>query len=663
VTIFYVATNGSDSGTGSATSPWRTISKAMKANLQPGDEVVVRSGTYKESVVISKDGSAADYITLRSEVPGGAKIEVPSGKAHAIQINANYVEVDGFEVSGASRSGISGNHVHHVKVTNNVAHDNATAGIYFGHSEFLSVEGNVTYKNASSGVTSGISIHYAQNVSGDTKTEGFRIVVRNNISYDNVTKGDGAHTDGNGIIIDDFLAAKSSTLPAYTYPTLVEGNVVYQNGGAGIQVFHSDYVTVRNNTAWHNNVDLQSDSAWRGELQNTASSHNAWVNNIAVADPKIHSDNTALANLSYRGAVNKDVVWHNNLTFNGTPGQASIMTNNGNAVPSAANGNKLGVDPKFVQAPFDFHLRPGSPAIDGGTNRHGLAPIDRDGDARVVGTVDIGAYETGGGTGGSGNEKPHSVALTGKTIAETASAGTVVGQLSAVDPDGDTITFSVSGDSRFTVNGGAHIVVAQGASLAVDGEQTVPLTITADDGKGGVTSASISIVILDTSTGATIVGDSLANQLSGGAGDDKVYGRAGGDKLYGGAGKDYLDGGSGNDQLQGGLGKDVLLGGTGADTFVFASLSHAGKGSGRDVVSDFSRSGGDKIDLRDVDANAKLSGDQAFSFIGTKAFSGKAGELKYQDGIVAGDVNGDRAADFQIEIANDHALSSGDFLL
>ena len=87
MTTYYVSTNGSDSGKGTSGSPWKTISKAMKANLKSGDEVVVRSGTYKEGVHISKDG-----ITLRSEVPGGAKIDPPWDKI-GINIGANYVTV------------------------------------------------------------------------------------------------------------------------------------------------------------------------------------------------------------------------------------------------------------------------------------------------------------------------------------------------------------------------------------------------------------------------------------------------------------------------------------------------------------------------------------------------------------------------------------------
>ena len=108
MTTYYVSTNGSDSENGASGSPWRTISKAMKANLKPGDEVVVRSGTYKELVTINEDGAAGRYITLRSEVPGGAKIDVPDGKSYGIHVTGNYVKVEGFEVYGSTRSGIIG---------------------------------------------------------------------------------------------------------------------------------------------------------------------------------------------------------------------------------------------------------------------------------------------------------------------------------------------------------------------------------------------------------------------------------------------------------------------------------------------------------------------------------------------------------------------------
>jgi len=62
--------------------------------------------------------------------------------------------------------------------------------------------------------------------------------------------------------------------------------------------------------------------------------------------------------------------------------------------------------------------------------------------------------------------------------------------------------------------------------------------------------------------------------------------------------------------------------------------------------------GAHDIELSDIDAKAGRAGDQAFKFIGGKGFSGAAAELNCKNGIVSGDVNGDKTADFQIEVAN-----------
>ena len=51
----------------------------------------------------------------------------------------------------------------------------------------------------------------------------------------------------------------------------------------------------------------------------------------------------------------------------------SVNNDGGNSVPTVANGNMLGVDPKFVQAATDFHLQGSSPALDAGPSGYGLA--------------------------------------------------------------------------------------------------------------------------------------------------------------------------------------------------------------------------------------------------------------------------------------------------
>jgi Ca2+-binding RTX toxin-like protein len=156
----------------------------------------------------------------------------------------------------------------------------------------------------------------------------------------------------------------------------------------------------------------------------------------------------------------------------------------------------------------------------------------------------------------------------------------------------------------------------------------------------------------------TLGGDARNNVLSGRDGNDQLLGRAGADRLFGGAGNDRLDGGAGNDVLEGGAGADVLIGGYGEDTFQFRSTGDTAPGS-RDIVSDFVR-GVDRIDLRLIDANVNISGDQAFSFICDRNFSGKAGEMHFVNHVLSGDVNGDSIADVAIYIRGT-APSSSDF--
>ena len=64
-TNYYVATNGSDSNSGTINNPWRNISKAVSV-LQAGDTVFIRAGTYFDWVNLGEgnSGNATNgYIT------------------------------------------------------------------------------------------------------------------------------------------------------------------------------------------------------------------------------------------------------------------------------------------------------------------------------------------------------------------------------------------------------------------------------------------------------------------------------------------------------------------------------------------------------------------------------------------------------------------------
>jgi Ca2+-binding RTX toxin-like protein len=210
-----------------------------------------------------------------------------------------------------------------------------------------------------------------------------------------------------------------------------------------------------------------------------------------------------------------------------------------------------------------------------------------------------------------------------------------------------------------------------------------------------------------------LVGTDGANIIDGGAGADTMRGGLGDDRYYidnagdraiedSGAGRDRvyttisltldsnledlfargsdainltgnaldntLRGNSAANILTGGAGADDLRGGTGADTFVFRDGDFAGlTPSTSDRIIDFSHSEGDRIDLRQVDADSGLDGTQHFSFIGSDSFHNVAGELRYEiingNTYVYGDTNGDGLADLMIRLDGSHALVSGNFIV
>lgn len=159
-----------------------------------------------------------------------------------------------------------------------------------------------------------------------------------------------------------------------------------------------------------------------------------------------------------------------------------------------------------------------------------------------------------------------------------------------------------------------------------------------------------------------VLGGDGADAIWGGNGNDTLIGDAGADKLQGDAGNDSIAGGAGNDTIDGSAGTDVLGGGSGADLFVFSTLEAKGE-----TIVDFSHAEGDRINLSALDANSVATGNQAFSFLGTGAFTKVAGQLHYEvsgsDSYLAGDTNGDGIADFRILMKGVNSFVASDFLL
>ncbi|MFP5075877.1 calcium-binding protein [Rhizobium sp. YIM 134829] len=175
------------------------------------------------------------------------------------------------------------------------------------------------------------------------------------------------------------------------------------------------------------------------------------------------------------------------------------------------------------------------------------------------------------------------------------------------------------------------------------------------------------LVSIENATGTDsaddIYGSSARNVLRGENGSDLLDGRAGNDDLYGGNGNDDLYGGNGLDDLIGGLGSDYLEGGKGADVFIFDSIRESVVGKNRDVIDDFRASEDDLVDLSGIDANTTRGGNQDFDFIGSGRFTKEAGELRFSNGVLQGDVNGDGRADFEIKLTGVTKMFDSDFVL
>jgi Ca2+-binding RTX toxin-like protein len=267
----------------------------------------------------------------------------------------------------------------------------------------------------------------------------------------------------------------------------------------------------------------------------------------------------------------------------------------------------------------------------------------------------------------------------GNSLANYMDGNKARNHLSGLDGDdvleglaGDDVLTGGAGDDTLNGGGGLDMVRYTEAAAGV----TVDLRLSGSQDTVGAGSDTLSSIeqVSGSSFDDTLHGSGSANILKGEAGADQLFGYSGTDRLTGGDGDDHLDGGRGDDQLHGdagrdeltgGVGRDQLFGGAGADRFVYTAVAQSTvASSGRDIIKDFSRAEGDRIDLGAIDAVAG-GADDPFTWVA--AFSGQAGQLSYRQlgdyGLAQVDLDGDRIADFSISVVGTTALQAGDFVL
>jgi Ca2+-binding RTX toxin-like protein len=171
------------------------------------------------------------------------------------------------------------------------------------------------------------------------------------------------------------------------------------------------------------------------------------------------------------------------------------------------------------------------------------------------------------------NRAPTSLTLDGThMVSENVAKGTLVGTLSSVDPDGDSLAYTMTDNAGglFKLSGN-RIVTASAIDYEKVQKDTVAVVVS-----DGIHTVTKTFTITITDVVETINGSNASQTLEGGIGADKINALGGNDAVYGHGG---------NDALYGGSGKDLLVGGSGKDTFVFDTKLGS---TNIDTIDDFS---------------------------------------------------------------------------
>ncbi len=430
--------NCNNNNPGTLTQPFCNMdpisSKANNGQLFPGDTIFLRTGTFPFVSINNVNGAAGNYIVFinypgeqpvfDAAHPNSATVE------HSFRlINSSYIEINGLEMINAyglyggslrlndsDHNRLLNNHVHHNRqgsnltwtsgieiarssynlIQNNEVHDNNYVGILTVSSnsdpskksvynEYLD---NHVYNNFGMGEHSdGIGFNGAytsnclvsRNLVHDNEDDGIDTwnsnshTITHNIVYNTGGLGQG---DGNGFKLG---GADSGIDPGGHF---VAYNISYNNASDGYDMNGSGGSSLYNNIAYGNGESGMLDT-WRNP---GLSGYNVVKNNIFM--------NNSLANLRVNNAQVTGLDYNLYYQTNGAP---TALFNGTNYYSLSALQNASGMDnnsletmPQFVDlSSYDFHLSPGSPAIDAGD------PTNPGGGLVLGNSSDIGVYEYG----------------------------------------------------------------------------------------------------------------------------------------------------------------------------------------------------------------------------------------------------------------------------
>lgn len=477
-------------------SQFSSIQKAIDVS-RSGDKVQVAAGTYFQHIKLKKgvilEGGWNSGFSRRD--PAGYKTVLDGAKEKGpVVIGADGAILDGFAIMHGSLlvqgdlhmgSGIYCRNTSPL-IRNNIIKENEPSGIFCAHSRARILRNNI-HHNSQAGVfvRKGSNVQIHENTIHHNKYSGIasskfpasKLSAGNNIIYSNERSGinieAASGTILNNLIYDNGMAGIRGNI----MPLVAVNNTVAGNGQAGLSVDDPDAVPDIRNNIFADNNDAGVRTSGKG-----------YANNLFFAN-------------GATGACDPAYLWCVRPQFAGFEDEESYRK----------TGNII-ADPLFVDAGRkNFHLKPGSPAIDAGDRNRKFNdahfPPSLGGDRN-----DMGAYG-GPGTIAEKKRKNHAPrADAGKDRKVTRGSKVILEAGRSSDPDGDSLTYKwtlkkAPAGSRAKIAGSNR---AKALFLAdKPGKYIVQLSVKDRHGLAGKTD-TVTITVPENAPPKAVIGDVLS---------------------------------------------------------------------------------------------------------------------------------------------------------
>ena len=403
---------GSDSNSGSESSPFKTINKAISESI-PGTTILVMDGLYQNNnygtglngtslnnspvVNFNQSGVIGSPITLKNLNGHSPKIQFDGAGGIKFPNGVNNIIVEGFEIEGPSASityeqaiadreykilvseddddntsynhnyfsgkGIWGYGPHNnIIIRNNLVYNTPGSGIRFNDSDYITIENNTVYNTTWWTSSASSAVVYAESISseGDNGSD-IKMIMRGNIIYNNWNRIPFYVTqlpDNNGNVGGNYGTASQNYI--------LDGQGLYVTrsdpGYAGIFLFENN-ICVNNGK---NGINFDHSDSASAIYRNNTLYFNGVHNIIQMQEhgELLHVGNNKVAGIKANGVLNATVVnniivtrdnEYSALAFNDITGTRlavnNIFQNGTYAWPATVDNNLVNVDPLFVSAP------------------------------------------------------------------------------------------------------------------------------------------------------------------------------------------------------------------------------------------------------------------------------------------------------------------------